>query len=64
MNMSSGYIKEGFSVCSNLVMSISSKLTKDKRCVSDFRDINTRIAKNNLAFPLVRGTFTMLGNSK
>ena len=32
--------------------------------VTDFRHLNTRIAKNNLAYPLVKDTFTTLGNSK
>ena len=40
------------------------KLTKDKRVVTDFRHLNVRIAKNNLAYPLVRDMFSMLGNSK
>ena len=39
------------------VMLISRKLTKDKRVVTDFRHLNMRIAKNNLAYPLVRDTF-------
>ena len=30
----------------------------------DFRHLNTRIAKNNLAYPLVKDTFTTLGNVK
>ena len=34
------------------------------RVVTDFRHLNMRIAKNNLAYPLVRDTFSMLGNSK
>ena len=42
----------------------SRKLTKDKRVVTDFRHLNVRIAKNNLAYPLARGTFSVLGNSK
>ena len=45
-------------------MLISRKLTKDKRVVTDFRHLNVRIAKNNLAYPLVRDTFSVLGNSK
>ena len=45
-------------------MLISRKLTKDKRIVTDFRHLNVRIAKNNLAYPLVRDTFSVLGNSK
>ena len=39
-------------------------MTQDKRVVTDFRHLNTRIAKNNLAYPLVKDTFTTLGNSK
>ena len=45
-------------------MLISRKLTKDKRVVTDFRHLNVRIVKNNLAYPLVRDTFSVLGNSK
>ena len=45
-------------------MLISRKLTKDKRVVTDFRHLNVRITKNNLAYPLVRDTFSVLGNSK
>ena len=49
---------------SSPVMLISWKLTQDKRVVIDFRHLNVRIAKNNLAYPLVRDTFLVLGNSK
>ena len=59
-----GILKEGFSAYSSLVMLISRKLTKDKRVVTDFRHLNVRIAKNNLAYPLVRDTVSVLGNSK
>ena len=59
-----GILKEGFSAYSSPVMLISRKLTKDKRVVTDFRHLNVRIVKNNLAYPLVRDTFSMLGNSK
>ena len=45
-------------------MLISRRLTKDKRVVTDFRYLNVMIAKNNLAYPLVRDTFSVLGNSK
>ena len=45
-------------------MLISRKSTKDKRVVTDFRHLNVRITKNNLACPLVRDTFSVLGNSK
>ena len=59
-----GILKEGFSAYSSLVMLISRKLTKDKRVVTDFRHLNVRIAKNNLAYPLVSDTFSVLENSK
>ena len=59
-----GILKEGFSTYSSPVMLISRKLTKDKRVVTDFRRLNVRIAKNKLACPLVRDTFSVLGNSK
>ena len=45
-------------------MLIIRKLTKDQRVVTDFRHLNGRIAKNNLAYPLFRDTFSVLGNSK
>ena len=59
-----GILKEGFLAYSSPVMLISRKVTQDKSIVTHFRHLNTRIAKNNLAYPLVKGTFTMLGNSK
>ena len=59
-----GILKEGFSAYSSSVMLISRKLTKDKRVVTDFRHLHVRLAKNNLAYPLVRDTFLILGNSK
>ena len=57
-------ILKGFSAYSSPVMLISRKVTQDKRVVTDFRHLNTRIAKNNLAYPLVKDTFIMLGSSK
>ena len=45
-------------------MLISWKVTQDKRVVTDFGHLNVRIAKNNLAYPLVRDTFSVLGNCK
>ena len=59
-----GISKEGFLAHSSPVMLISRKLTKNKRVVTDFRHLNVRIAKNNFAYPLVRDTFSVLGNSK
>ena len=45
-------------------MLVSRKLTKDKRVVTDFRHLNMRIAKNNLAYPFLKDMFTLLGSSK
>ena len=59
-----GILQEGFSAYSSPVMLISRNLTKDKTVVTDLRHLNVRIAKNNLAYPLVRDTFSVLGNSK
>ena len=59
-----GTLKEEFSAYLSPVMLISRKLTKDKRVVTDFRHLNMRIAKNNLAYLLVRDTFSMLGSSR
>ena len=59
-----GILKEGFSAYSSPVILMSRKLIKDKRVVTDFRHLNARIVKNNLTYPLVRDTFSVLGNSK
>ena len=59
-----GILKEGFSAYSSPVMLISRKVTSDKRVVTDFRHLNTRIAKNSLAYPFLRDTFSLLGSSK
>ena len=59
-----GILKEGFSAYSNPVMLIIRKVTQDKRVVTDFRHLNMRIAKNNLAFPLLKDMFMLLGVSK
>ena len=58
-----GILKEGFLPYSSPVKLISRKLTKDKRVVTDFRHFNVRIAKNNLAYPLLKDTFSVLGSS-
>ena len=55
-----GILKEGFSAYSSLVMLISRKVTQDKRMVTDFRHLNVRIAKNNLAYSLLKDTFSVL----
>ena len=59
-----GILKEEFSAYSSPVMLISRKPTKDKRVVTDFRHLNVRIAKNNLAYPLLKDTFLILGSSR
>ena len=59
-----GILEEGFLAYSRPVMLISRKMTSDKRVVTDFRHLNMRIAKNNLAYPLLRDTFALLGSSK
>ena len=59
-----GLFKKGFSAFSSPVMLISRKSTKDKRVVTDFRHLNIRIAKNNLAHPLLKDTFSVLGSSR
>ena len=45
-------------------MLISRKVTQDKRVVTDFRHSNIRIAKNNLAYPLLKDTFLVLSSSR
>ena len=57
-------LKEDFSAYSGPVMLVSRKMTKDKRVVMDFRYLNMRIAKNNLAYPLLKDMFTLLGSSQ
>ena len=46
------------------VMLISRKVVKDKTVITDFRQSNVRIAKNNLAYPLLKDTFSVLGSSR
>ena len=57
-------MKEGFLAYSSPVMLISRKVTKDKRVETDFRHLNVRIVKNNLAYPSLKNTFTVLGSSQ
>ena len=59
-----GILQEGFSAYSSPVMLIHRKMTQDKRVVTDFRHLNMHITKNNLAYPLLKDTFSMLGSSK
>ena len=59
-----GILKEGFSAYSSPVMLISRKVKKYKRVVMDFRHLNVRIAKKNLAYPLLQDTFLVLYSSR
>ena len=59
-----GNIKGGFSVYSSPVMLISRKVTQDIRVVTDVSHLNVRIAKYNLAYPLLKETFSVLGSSR
>ena len=59
-----GILKEGFSAYSSPVMFISRKVTKDKRAITDFRHLNSIIDKNNLAYPLLKDTFSILDCSR
>ena len=59
-----GILKEGLSPYSGPDMLISQKVTQDKRVVTDFRYLNIRVAMNNFVYPIVRDTFSVLGNSK
>ena len=59
-----GILKEEFSAYSSPIMLISRKITQNKRVVAYFRHLNTGIAKNNLAYPLLKYTFSALGSSK
>ena len=59
-----GILMEGFSAYHSPVMLISRKVTCDKRVVPDFRHLNVRIAKNNLAYHLLNDTFSVLGSSR
>ena len=59
-----GILKEGFSAYPSPVILISQMVTQYKRVVTDFRHLNMRITKNNLAYPLLKDTFMLLGGSK
>ena len=59
-----GILKEGFSKYLSPVILISRKGTKDKRVVTDLRHLNVIIAKNNLAYPLIKDIFSVLGSSR
>ena len=56
--------KGRFSAYSSPVILISRKVMKDKRVVTDFRHLNVRIGKNNLAYLLLKDTSSVLGTSQ
>ena len=53
-----GILKGGFSAYSSPVMLISRKVTQD------FRHLNIRIIKKNLAYSLLKDMFSVLGSSR
>ena len=59
-----GILKEGFSAYSSPIILINKKVMKDKRLVTDFRHLNIRILKKNLAYLLLKDTFLALGSSR
>ena len=59
-----GILKEEFSAYSSPLMLISRKVTEDKRVITDLIHLNVRIAKNNLAYPLLKNTFSALDSSR
>ena len=58
------YIKRRFFSIFKCSHVISRKVTQDKRVAMDFRHLNVRIVKNNLAYPLLKDTFLVLGSSR
>ena len=59
-----GILKERCLAFSSPVILISTKVTQDKRVVTDFRHLNIWIAQNNLTHPLLKETFTLLSSTK
>ena len=55
-------LKEGLLAYSSPVMLISRKLAQHKRAITEFRHLNMIIAKSNLAYPLLKDIFTVLGS--
>ena len=45
-------------------MLIIRNVMRDKRVVTDFRHLNMRVAKNSLAYSLLRDIFSVLGSSQ
>ena len=60
-----GILKEGFfSLFQPSYARSAENITKDKRVVTDFRHLNVQIAKNNLAYQLLKDMFSVLGSCK
>ena len=59
-----GYTKGRFLAHSSSVMLVSRNMAKDKRVITNFKHLNMKIAKNNLAYSLLKDMFTLLGSSK
>ena len=59
-----GILKEGFSAYSSPCILTSRKVMKHKRVGTDVRHLNIRIAKNNLAYPLLKDKFSVLDSSR
>ena len=57
------YIKRRFLSLFKSFMLISRRVTKDKSH-NRFRHLNVRIAKNNVAYPLLKDIFSVLGSSR
>ena len=45
-----------------MCVTISIQVTKDKKAIMDFRHLNGRTAKNNLAYPLLKDSFSVSGS--
>ena len=59
-----GVLKQGLSSYTSPIMLIPRKNSTIPRMVTDFRHLNTRLVKLNVAFPLVRDIVQELGDSK
>ena len=59
-----GVLKQGLSGYTSPIMLIPRKNSKIPRIVTDFRHLNTRLVRLNVAFPLVRDVIQELGDAK
>ena len=56
-------LKQDIPPYSSPIMHIARKHSNLKRIITDIRLLNSRLQRINLAFPLIRGAFTVLGNT-